>query len=75
MRAVDSSVHIQWTDDRHHHVRVPLWRTKKSHFRPSGEVSMKKVDQDVVNTKYAFFLLSRCIKFLEMYICTEFSCT
>jgi hypothetical protein len=28
-----------------------LWRTKKSHFRPSDEMSMKKVDKDVVNTK------------------------
>ena len=29
----------------------PLWRTKKSHFRPSDEMSMKNVDKDAVNTK------------------------
>jgi hypothetical protein len=28
-----------------------LWRTKKSHFRPSDEVSMRTVDKDAVNTK------------------------
>ena len=28
-----------------------VWRTKKSHFRPSDEKSMKNVDRDVVNTK------------------------
>jgi hypothetical protein len=29
----------------------PLWRTKKWHFRPSDEMSMKNVDKDAVNTK------------------------
>ncbi len=28
-----------------------LWRTKKLHFRPSDEMSMKNVDKDAVNTK------------------------
>ena len=32
-------------------VEPALWRTKKSHFRPSDEKSMKNVDRDVVNTK------------------------
>ena len=29
---------------------APLWRTKKSHFRPSDEIRMKNVDKDDVNT-------------------------
>ena len=29
---------------------LSLWRTKKSHFRPSDEKSMKNVDKDAVNT-------------------------
>jgi hypothetical protein len=31
-------------------ISLPLWRTKKSHFRPSDEKSMKNVDKDAVNT-------------------------
>ncbi len=49
-----------------------LWRTKKSHFRPSDEIRMKKVDKDAVITTIGPILLSRCMKILKMNISVIF---
>ena len=43
-----------------------LWRTKKSHFQPSDEMRMQKVDKDAVITKIGLILLSRCITILKI---------
>jgi hypothetical protein len=58
----DAFVNITHTSSMHascehrKHIR-PLWRTKKLHFRPSDEMSMKNVDKDAVNTKECFFVI------------------
>ncbi len=46
--------------------RLALWRTKKSHFRPSDGISRENVYKDEVNTKIGLILLSRCIKILKI---------
>jgi len=53
---------------------VPLWRTKKSHFRPSDEESVKNVDKDAVNTTIGFICYFRCMNILLECTFYEFSC-
>ncbi len=42
-----------------------LWRTKKSHFRPSDEMSMKTVDKDAVNTKISLICYPNSLNFVK----------
>jgi len=42
-----------------------LWRTKKSHFRPSDEKSMKNVDKDAVNTTIGLICYLDAWKFVK----------